>query len=312
MSNLVTRATKGSALTHNEMDTNWKQGAQTKATVYTIAEGDNRDTIEYSGTGSEAFTLPDAATIAAAADTGDFEVTIKHVGTGTLSVTCLTGTDTIDGSTSDVTLEPQESRTFKLDQAGTGYNVIANTGLVVIDDDTMATASSTTLATSESIVEYVNSRFVLESSITLSAGSTFTGIPSWAKRVTVMFDGLSIDLTNTIDVQIGDSGGLETTGYLSSCTYQIQAGANGSGSSSDGFLFAMQTAATCLINGSVVLSLMDSSTNTWIASGTAYDSNDLITYSCAGSKSLSSTLTQVKLYLSTSNFDAGTMSISYE
>jgi len=43
----------------------------------------------------------------------------------------------------------------------------------------------------------------------------FTGIPSWVKRITVMFIGVSTSGTSNILVQLGDSGGVETTGYVS-------------------------------------------------------------------------------------------------
>jgi len=42
----------------------------------------------------------------------------------------------------------------------------------------------------------------------------FTGIPSWVKRITVMFNGVSTNGTSNKQIQLGDSGGFETTGYL--------------------------------------------------------------------------------------------------
>jgi len=43
----------------------------------------------------------------------------------------------------------------------------------------------------------------------------FTSIPSGVKRITVMFSGVSTNGTSLIQVQIGDSGGIETTSYAS-------------------------------------------------------------------------------------------------
>lgn len=146
MTTLTTRATKGAALTHNELDANFKRVPQTKAAGYTVAESDNRDTIEVSATAT--ITLPDAATIAAAADTGDFEVTLKNTGTGTVTVTCTTGTDTIDGSTDDITIEAQGAATIKVNQAGNGYNVCSDSadtnqvGLVMLDTPTLIVNNS--------------------------------------------------------------------------------------------------------------------------------------------------------------------------
>jgi hypothetical protein len=41
----------------------------------------------------------------------------------------------------------------------------------------------------------------------------FTGIPSWVKRVTVMFQGVSTSGTSAVDVRLGTSGGIQATGY---------------------------------------------------------------------------------------------------
>jgi hypothetical protein len=46
----------------------------------------------------------------------------------------------------------------------------------------------------------------------------FTGIPSWVKRITVMFSGVSTNGTSHLLVQIGDSAGVENTGYVSNST----------------------------------------------------------------------------------------------
>ena len=113
MSNLVTRATKGSSLSFTEMDTNLKRGAQAKSDDYTCVEGDNRDTIEFDGTDKTA-TLPVAATIVGACDTGDYEVTIKNLNATALTV-ARSSTDTIDGATS-YSLVQYASATFKVNQ----------------------------------------------------------------------------------------------------------------------------------------------------------------------------------------------------
>ena len=149
MTTLTTFTAKGTALTKAEADANFSQTTQVKTGAYTVAEGDNRDTIEVTGTTT--ITLPDASTIAAAADTSDFQVTIKNTGTNTVTITCTTGTDTIDGSTADITLAPQETETLKVNQASNGYdrlNGIVKTapdfvGTVDIDGNTDFDSSST-------------------------------------------------------------------------------------------------------------------------------------------------------------------------
>jgi hypothetical protein len=44
-------------------------------------------------------------------------------------------------------------------------------------------------------------------------GVDFLSIPSWAKRVTVMLSGVSTSGTSIVQIQLGDSGGIETSGY---------------------------------------------------------------------------------------------------
>jgi hypothetical protein len=69
----------------------------------------------------------------------------------------------------------------------------------------------------------------------------FTSIPSWVKRITVMFNGVSTSGTSAKIIQLGDSGGVETSGYIGTGTVV----GNGSGTStamSSGF-FASHSSA---------------------------------------------------------------------
>jgi hypothetical protein len=137
----------------------------------------------------------------------------------------------------------------------------------------------------------------------------FTGIPPWVKRITVMFNEVSLSGTDSILVQIGDAGGLETTNYASS-SVGTTGGAGSTSSSTSGFIVA-GTLAAYINSGALVLTLMGS--NLWIASG----SGKLATTVCwfgGGSKTLSDTLTQLNITVTGANtFDgAGTVNILYE
>ena len=140
----------------------------------------------------------------------------------------------------------------------------------------------------------------------------FTGIPSWAKRITVMFDGVSTNGTSAKLIQLGDAGGFETTGYLGGS--QTVVGAQGfSGVYSTAGIPINSTAAADAMTGSVVFSLLSASTNTWVAQGVVRPSGANTAFS-AGSKSLSDTLTQVRITTvnGADTFDAGTINIAYE
>ena len=139
----------------------------------------------------------------------------------------------------------------------------------------------------------------------------FTSIPSWVKRVTVMFSGVSTNGTSNLLFQLGDSGGVENTGYLGSCT-QLVAGV-GSTVSTAGFILTNDLAANTH-NGSIFISLQDSSTNTWVASGIFGQSNRAATVVVGGSKPLSATLDRVRITTvnGTDTFDAGSINILFE
>lgn len=144
--------------------------------------------------------------------------------------------------------------------------------------------------------------------LTNQTAPAFTGIPSWVKRITVMLSGVSTNGSGQILIQLGDSGGYETSGY---------SGATGYNSSfvnySSGFNFdtASSVAATTVRHGAMVLTLVGS--NTWVVHGTGALSSAAGSFYFGGSKTLSDTLTSVRLYIDgTQQFDAGTLNILYE
>ena len=151
----------------------------------------------------------------------------------------------------------------------------------------------------------------LATSVAATSGTSidFTGIPSWAKRITLMFSGVSTNSSGSLLVQIGDSGGIESTGYSSAA-----GGGFGNGqtdTSSAGFLIepTLQTGASSVRHGSMIISLLTG--NTWVEQMSAYGSAG---HSCGGgSKTLSGTLDRVRLTTtSTDTFDAGSVNIIYE
>jgi hypothetical protein len=149
-----------------------------------------------------------------------------------------------------------------------------------------------------------------------TSGTTvdFTGIPSWANKIILMLDGVSTNGTSNVIIQIGDSGGLETTGYLSYSVRLAGSSVSGGQNFTNGFGMGGSMAATYVLSGSVIISLLDSSTNTWVAQGQISESSAQNGYIVSGSKSLSATLDRITLTTSggTNTFDAGKVSILYE
>lgn len=150
---------------------------------------------------------------------------------------------------------------------------------------------------------------------TSGAAIDFTGIPSWVKRITVMLTGISTNAggSNAM-VQIGDSGGIETSGYLGSAT-QLAGGTNPIPTAfTTGFGITGGIALTSVFNGSMVLTLLNAATNTWVSSSTVGFSDTAQTHVGGGTKSLSATLDRIRLTTvdGVTTFDAGSVNILYE
>jgi hypothetical protein len=140
---------------------------------------------------------------------------------------------------------------------------------------------------------------------------SFTGIPSWVKRITVMFNGVSTNGTSNQQIQLGDSGGFETTGYLGASVQLTDAQSVNAATITTGFGIRSALAANT-INGAVVITNLTN--NTWVAQGALTDSSRGAGYLVGGAKALSDVLTQVRITTvnGTDAFDAGSINILYE
>lgn len=140
----------------------------------------------------------------------------------------------------------------------------------------------------------------------------FTGIPSTAKRITVMLAGVSTSGASNPTIRIGDSGGVETTGYSGAATI-AGGGAIATVAISSGFVvYDNAGLASNVYSGSLQLSLVD--TNRWVAQGVFGNALDGTTSWVGGSKTLSDTLDRVRVTTSggTDTFDAGVVNIIWD
>jgi hypothetical protein len=143
-------------------------------------------------------------------------------------------------------------------------------------------------------------------------------IPSWAKRVIVMFQGVSTNGTGIIQVQLG-TGSTPTytiTGYLGGAT-SVQTSTASAVSYTTGFALVPQQAAAAVHHGVMTISLVNASTNAWAASSTSSRSDLSQSGSSAGSIALAAALTSVRVIGSATGspsdtFDAGSINILYE
>jgi hypothetical protein len=212
------------------------------------------------------------------------------------------------------------------------FSVVTATGSsFTITYGSSVTSSGTVIATRYGIVALATStdlsnrtdtlRVVTPSSLTISRGTSqtttsgtsidFTGIPSWVKRVTVMFNGVSTTGTSPVLLQLGTSSGIESSGYVgTSAEY-----ANGNTTditSVDSAGFNIQNANTSDVSyGTFVFTNITS--NTWICSANVSKTTTVMNV-ITGSKSLSGTLDRVRITTvsGTPTFDAGSINILYE
>lgn len=137
----------------------------------------------------------------------------------------------------------------------------------------------------------------------------FTSIPSWVKRITVLLNGISLTGSAAPLIQLGTSGGIQSSGYLG-------AGADGPtlGASNYTTGFGLRYASsTATIHGAVQIYLLNPSTNLWVASGATGNSATASIGVVGGSVSLSGTLDRVRITSTgTDTFDAGSINIIYE
>jgi hypothetical protein len=177
----------------------------------------------------------------------------------------------------------------------------AGTGVPIDLTGAQARAVSSTLAFGEGTAVVANSTF-----------HDFF-LPAGCKKITVTVDGLSIDASGDIIVQIGDSGGPETSGYAGS--WAFTGTASNEGDLSSGFSISGGAGgAGAAIYGSMDLDTHNSLSNTWAARGVmGFAATSTIASIVGGTKTLSGPIDRVRLTTvgGTAAFDNGTINVSY-
>lgn len=160
------------------------------------------------------------------------------------------------------------------------------------------------------------SLLTLGTEIVTTSGTShdFTDIPSWVQRVMITLIGVSTNGNSVPIIQLGDSGGLETTGYLgaASSTDATPASAN----FTTGFGLADAWSAATVFHGILTLALQDQGapSTSWVCAGVGAASNAAFTSATAGRRTLDGALTTIRLTTvnGTDAFDAGQVNILYE
>jgi hypothetical protein len=146
--------------------------------------------------------------------------------------------------------------------------------------------------------------------IATTSGSTktFTGIPVTAKRITVLINQVSFAASDDLLIQLGDAGGIETTGYAGLVTTLRAPGDVEIETYTSGWAIGTVLGSGVSIQGMADLCLFEASSNTWIGRATVTSGGSELAQSTV-IKSLTSTLTQVRIAAAGETFDAGSLAI---
>jgi len=139
----------------------------------------------------------------------------------------------------------------------------------------------------------------------------FTGIPSWVRRINVMLNGVSLNGSAQILIQLGTSSGIESTGYLGASVHAVTGNVVGGASSTAGFILYMNATANITAGIATIATL---GSNVWAMSYCGGLTNTTAAHIGGGNKTLGGTLDRIRITSSngTDAFDAGSVNILYE
>ena len=271
-------------------------------------------------------------------------VTANKIGTG-----AVTSTKILDETIVDADINPSAAIIGTKIQAATTSNVgtvqltdstsststttAATPNAVKTAKDTADTAQSTANAaqstanaalpkaggTMTGVITYATAqpRLILETKISASTTEInfngANGIPSWAERITLMFDQLGTTSTGVPTIRLGGSGGIESSGYSSILSNTTASAIATKLSSTTGFEIVATGLSTNRIVGQYVLTHFGE--DNWIITGSMQPGLTVVGQQfITGRKSIASTLTRLQVTTTggTDTFNAGSINIMYE
>lgn len=181
------------------------------------------------------------------------------------------------------------------------------------DEDDMASNSATAIPSQQSVKAYVDAQagsLTIETKKATTSGTSveWTSLPAGIKRISVIFNGVSPGDTH-MGIQIGDSGGYETTGYSAPSATIATSGITANNITTEYRIGGSNFVSAA--NGTVVLSLFEASTNTWSIDGSLVEEISGTVHFVQGYKALSGTLDRIKILVG-GTFSSGNANIIYE
>jgi len=299
MSTIITRAGKGSILTNTEMDSNFtnlnNDKLETNPALGTPVSGvlTNCTGLPTAGLVNDAVTYAKIQNVSAT----DKLLGRSTAGSGDIEeITCTSFARSILDDANEAAFKATVNLEIGIDVQAYDADIptVAASQVEMEAGTETAIRSISPLRVSQAISALGNFGLTIGTPVTTTSGTAadWTDIPAGTKQITISFSNLAVSGTNQTLIQIGDSDGIETSGYAGSGSNMTTAVAS--------FLFTTgfgiySGASANLISGSVVLSLTESSTNKWTAFGILSTSNIAASFLVSGSKVLTGELDRVRI-----------------
>jgi len=210
----------------------------------------------------------------------------------------------------------------------------ANDTAVAVAQATANAALPRAGGTMTGVINYATAqpRLVLQTVKATTSGLSvdFTGIPSWARRITLSLAGVKTNGANIMIVRLGAGGVYETASYDGAVSVfsngATAAAGLGTVLHANGFnligVAPTGSAATVDLHGNLTFTLVDAAVNMWVVSGVLGRTDTAVCSYIGGCKPLAGTLDRLQLTTfngvvsgagsSTSVFNAGKANIHYE
>jgi len=299
------------------------------AQIKDLQAGTSGDTIPITAGGTGSTTATDARTALSAAKSGansditsltglTTPLTVAQGGTG--ASTSATAAFALKGANADITSITGLTTALTVAQGGTGStaltanSVVLGNGTSALSANLIAPSTSGNVLTSNGTTwqSSANNKLTQATAVASTSGTSidFTSIPSWVKRITVMFAGVSTNGSNNYLIQLG-SGSFATTGYATRAFRD----ATNAATATNGFLLTAANNANVSTFGGIA-TISNVTGDSWVFTSILADNGNGNNDYAGGylSTSLSGTLDRIRITTTTGvdTFDAGSINILYE
>ena len=218
----------------------------------------------------------------------------------------LTGADVQDGSLAGADIQDGSITNADIQDGSVTNTDLADSAVTTAK---LANSAVTRAKVGESLVNLGTVQ-----ATTSGTSKDFTGIPSWARRVVLLFNGVSSAGANDLLIQLGVGTTPTTSGYQNAqSTLSYTSGIANTSSTAGIPIF--NNLGTYVFTGRITLELLDPTANTWIVIGHLVSTaTTLGTVVSGGLITLSGALGMVRLTTSTGTpaFDAGSVNLAWE